>query len=225
MLEAEVVILPRMARWVLASLLAVSWVVSGSTAEARGPRRFGVDQVEELSDADQGALADGRTVSRKVRFTRGRHGAYVGGVSYQIVKASPAEILKALSDVRALPHALPRTLSADLVSSAGRSARVELTQGKAPFLATYTVHLQQAHEGDAIKFWLDPSRPHDVRDVFGYFRVTPFGPGKSLVTVAVALDIGPGLARMLFEDGVERIILRAPDKIRAFVEPRAVSAR
>jgi hypothetical protein len=214
-----------MARWVLASLLAVAWGLVGGTADARGSRRFSVDQVEELSDADQRTLVAGRTVSRKVRFKRGRHGAYVGGVSYQVVKASPAEVLKALSDVKALPHALPRTLSADLVSRAGRSARVDLTQGTAPFVAKYTVHLEQAHEGDAIKFWLDRSRPHDVRDVWGYFRVTDFGQGRSLVTVAVALDIGPGLARMLFEDGVERIILRAPDKIRAFVEPRAVSRR
>lgn len=225
MARAGVVTLPGMARWVTALLFAVAWGLVGGTAEARGARRFSVNQVEDLSDADQRALIGGKTVSRKVRFSRGRGGAYVGGVSYQIVKARPAQVLKALSDVRALPHALPRTLSADLVSSAGRSARVELTQGKAPFLVTYTVHLQQAHEGDAIKFWLDPTRPHDVRDVWGYFRVTEVAPGRTLVTVAVALDLGPGLARMLFEDGVERTILRSPAKIRAFVEPRAVSRR
>lgn len=219
------VILPAMARWVLALLVAVSWGLVAATADARGPRRFSVGQVDELSYGDQRALMGGGTVSRKVRFTRGGGGAYVGGVSYQVVKASPAEVLKALSDVRLLPHALPRTLSAALVSSQGRSARVELTQGKAPFLVTYTVHLEQAHEGDAIRFWLDPTRPHDVRDVWGYFRVTPFADGQSLVTVAVALDLGPGLARMLFEDGVERSILRAPAKIRAFVEPRALSRR
>jgi hypothetical protein len=214
-----------MARWVSALLVAVSGVLVGGAAEARGPRRFHVDQVPEFSDADQRTLVAGRTVSRKVRFSRGRGSAYVGGVSYQVVKASPAEVLKALADVRSLPHALPRTLDADLVSSHGRSARVELTQGKAPFLVTYTVHLEQAHQGDAIRFWLDPTRPHDVRDVWGYFRVAPFGDGRTLVTVAVALDLGPGLARMLFEDGVERSILRSPDKIRAFVEPRAVSRR
>jgi hypothetical protein len=219
-----VILLP-MARWVFASLLAVSWGLWGGSADARVQRRASVDQATELSDADQLTLMSGRTVSRKVRFSRGRGSAYVGGVSYQVVKASPGEVLKALSDVRALPHALPRTHRAELVSRAGRSARVELTQGKAPFLAKYTVHLEQGHDGETIKFWLDPTRPHDVRDVWGYFRVTSFGDGKSLVTVAVALDLGPGLARMLFEDGVERIILRAPDKIRAFVEPRAVSRR
>jgi hypothetical protein len=91
-------------------------------------------------------------------------------------------------------------------------------------LVTYTVHLEQTQGVDEIRFWLDPTRPHDVRDVWGYFRVSPFPDGRSLVTVAVALDLGPGIKRLLFEDGVERIILRAPDKIRAFVEPRALLA-
>jgi hypothetical protein len=181
--------------------------------------------VQELSDAEQRSLFGGGMVARAVLFERHGGGSYVGGVSYQVVKASPAEVIGALSDVRALPHALPRTHRAELLGRAGGSARVELTQGKAPFLVTYTVHLEQDHAGDLIRFWLDPTRPHDVRDVWGYFRVTPFPGGRTLVTVAVALDIGPGIARLLFEDRIERMILRSPDKIRSFVEPRALVRR
>jgi hypothetical protein len=49
--------------------------------------------------------------------------------------------------------------------------------------------------------------------------VRPFAKDKTLVTLAVALDMGPGLARLLLSDRVERIILRAPGKIREYVEP------
>jgi len=209
----------------LAGLLTVCALSSSGVADARVPSRFRPGAIQEFSDGEQRTLLAGRTVSRPVRFERGDGGSYVGGVSYQVVKASPTEVLRALADVRSLPRALPRTLSAELVSSSGTSARVEFTQGKAPFLVTYTVHLEQTREGDAIRFWLDPTRPHDVRDVWGYFRVAPFADGRTLVTVAVALDLGPGVARLLFEDGVERTILRSPDKIRAFVEPRAVVVR
>jgi hypothetical protein len=46
------------------------------------------------------------------------------------------------------------------------------------------------------------------------------------VTLAVALDLGPGIARALFSDRIERMILRAPARIREFVEPeRLTSAR
>jgi len=210
---------------VIAGLLTVCVLSLGAGADARVPQRFSAGAVQELNDGEQRTLLAGRTVSRPVRFERPNGGSYVGGVSYQVVKASPSEVLRTLADVRSLPHALPRTLNAELVSSSGTSARIELTQGKAPFVVKYTVHLEQTHSGDAIRFWLDPTRPHDVRDVWGYFRVTPFHGGRSLVTLAVALDLGPGVARLLFEDGVERTILRSPAKIRAFVEPRAVVAQ
>jgi hypothetical protein len=186
----------------------------GSTSSERG---------HALTEAEREALVSGRTVGRPLRFSRG-DGSYVGGVAYQVVRATPGEVLRVLADVSALPEALPRTERAELVSSDGRSARIELVQGKAPFVVKYTLHLEQDANGESIRFWLDPSRPHDVKDVWGYFRVQPFGHQHSLVTVAVALDLGPGLPRMLFEDRVERAILRAPAKIRAFVEPRAFAA-
>jgi carbon monoxide dehydrogenase subunit G len=174
--------------------------------------------VKVLDAAERQALAGGATVSRPLRFERG-DGSYIGGVAYQVVNATPAKVLSALSDAEALTRALPRTERATLVSREGRHARIELVQGKAPFLATYTVELEQAASGDRIRFWLDPTRPHDVKDVWGYFRVKPFGKNKTLVTLAVALDMGPGLARLLLSDRVERLILRAPGKIREYVEP------
>jgi hypothetical protein len=214
-----------MPRTALVSLV-VGLLVTGivGPAAARGTPRVVAAPSRELSPAERAALAAGRTVSRPQRFARGDDGWYVGGVSYQVVRATPAEVLFALADVRSLPKALPHTESAELVSSEGRAARIELTQGKAPFLTTYTIQVEQAENGDTIRFWLDPTRPHDVRDLWGFFRVSEFGPGRTLVTVAVALDLGPGIARLLFEDRVERSILRAPARIRQFVEPRALAA-
>lgn len=197
-------------------------VLAAAPAPARAapPARAAV---KALDAGERQALLAGATISRPLRFERG-DGSYIGGVAYQVVNASPGRVLAALSDVGALPHALPRTARATLVSRDGRRARVELVQGKAPFLATYTLNLEQAASGDRIRFWLDPTRPHDVKDVWGYFRVKPFGKNKTLVTLAVALDMGPGLARLLLSDRVERLILRAPGKIREYVEPERLSS-
>lgn len=207
----------------------LAWVVAGAlvvlpgAAHAERPRAA---PARGFTASEREALAAGATVSRPVRFERGENGSYIGGVSYQVVRATPGAVMAALASVENLPRALPRTQSATLVRSAGRTATVELTQGKAPFLVTYSVHLEQTEAGNALRFWLDPSRPHDVRDVWGFVRVTPFGSGTSLITLAVALDIGPGIARAFFTDPIERMILRAPAKIRAYVEPtRLTSAR
>lgn len=205
--------------WLVAGVLVV--LPGAAHAErSRASRAYG------FTASERDALVAGHTVSRPVRFARGEDGSYIGGVSYQVVRASPSAVIAALASVDSLPRALPRTESATLVSRSGRTATVELTQGKSPFLVTYSVKLEQASTGNALRFWLDPSRPHDVRDVWGFVRVTPFGSDASLVTLAVALDIGPGIARAFFTDRIERTILRAPAKIREFVEPvRLTSAR
>jgi ribosome-associated toxin RatA of RatAB toxin-antitoxin module len=206
------------------ALLLVAALVGAGPAWGEAPAVKGVPT--RFDAAERQALLGGATVARPVRFERGPDGSYIGGVSYQLVHASPARVLAALADVEALPRALPRTERATLISREGRGARVELVQGKAPFLVTYTIRLEQSESGDGIRFWLDSSRPHDVKDVWGYFRVTPFGTDKTLVTLAVALDMGPGLGRLLLSDRVERIILRAPGKIREYVEPlRLTSTR
>ncbi len=203
-----------MARIGLLALIFGVLVAEPAPASGASPSRA----AKALDAGERQALAGGATVSRPVRFERG-DGSYIGGVAYQVVHATPAKVLSALSGPRALPRAVPRTERATLVSRDGRRARIELVQGKAPFLATYTVELEQAASGDTIRFWLDPTRPHDVKDVWGYFRVKPFGKDKTLVTLAVALDMGPGLWRLLLSDRVERIILRAPRNIREYVEP------
>ncbi len=180
--------------------------------------------IEPLTRGERTALASRELVSRPLRFDHGESGRYVGGVSYQVMRAEPLDVLTALADVESLPRALPSTVSATMVSREGTRAKIELVQGKSPFLARYTIVLEQAEGGKAIRFWLDPTRPHDIKDVWGFFRVETFGEGRTLVTVAAAIDLGPGLARALFEDRVQRTILRAPSRIRSFVEPLALAS-
>lgn len=175
-----------------------------------------------LGAHERARLEAGAMVSRRLRFDQGQ-GRYVGGVSYQIVDARPELVMAALSDVSNWPDALPRTKSARLLGSADGLSRVELVQGSSLVDARYTVVLDRAPDGETIRFWLDPSRPHDIADVWGYFRVKAMPGGRSLITVGAALDLGDGLTRLLFEDKIAGMMLRAPSQIRAFVEPRALA--
>ena len=196
---------------------AVLALLLAAPASAEVPRAA----VSGFSAREQEVLRAGAMVSRALRFDDAG-GHYVGGVSYQIVDARPEVVLAALSDVANWPEALPRTKSARLVSSDHGLSRVELVQGSALVDARYTVVLERA-DNDTIRFWMDPSEAHDIRDVWGYFRVKPMPGGRSLITVGAALDLGDGLARMLFEDRIAHMMLRAPRHIRAFVEPRALA--
>jgi hypothetical protein len=175
-----------------------------------------------LSSRELDTLKAGGLLARALNFDQGG-GHYVGGVSYQVVDASPELVLAVLSDVRNWPEALPRTKRAQLIEGAAAGlSRVELVQGGSVVQARYTVVLERAEAG-TIRFWLDPSRPHDIEDAWGFFRVQPLPGGRSLITVGAALDVGDGLVRLLFEDKVAQMMLGAPRQIRAFVEPRALA--
>ena len=175
---------------------------------------------QSLTAGERDALHAGRMVSRPLSFEQSG-GHYVGGVSYQVVDAQPELVLAALSDVTNWPEALPRTKSARLVDSVNGLSRVELVQGGTFLDARYTVVLERV-DAETIRFWLDPSKPHDIRDVWGFFRIKPMSGGRSLITVGAALDLGDGLPR-LFEDRIAGMMLRAPLKIRDFVQPRALA--
>ncbi|HEY4104396.1 MAG TPA: hypothetical protein VGM44_10910 [Polyangiaceae bacterium] len=177
----------------------------------------------KLSRAEREALLAGDVVSRPMHFENER-GSYVGGLSYSIVNAPAANVLVALSNVETLPQALPRTKAAHLIDVEGNVARIELVQGQGALEASYTVRLERVPGRSELHFQLDPTRPHDIEDVFGFFRVEPFGEGKSVVTVAAAIDLGPGIASLFFSNAIERVVLGAPRQIRDYVEPHAFAA-
>lgn len=190
-----------------------------ATAQAEPRARTSATR-PSLTSGERSALHAGRMVSRDLRFEQAG-GHYVGGVSYQVVDAQPELVLAALSDVANWPEALPRTKSARLLDTVNGVSRVELVQGGSFLSARYTVMLERV-DGETIRFWLDPSEPHDIRDVWGFFRIKPLPGGRTLITVGAALDLGDGLPR-LFEDKIAGMMLRAPRQIRNFVEPRALA--
>src|SRR4051812_14237746 len=182
-------------------LTAVGFLALVSANAEASPRAGSRTNV--LSRSEREALLAGEVVARPMQFeTDG--GSYRGGVSYSVVNAPVAAVLAALSNVDTLPQALPHTKTARLIDVRGALARVELVHGDG---TTYTVRIGRSAPrstrfaipgGGELRFWLDSSRPHDISDVFGFFRVEPFADGKSLVTVAAALDLGPGITSLFF---------------------------
>lgn len=180
-------------------------------------------RVASLGAGEREAIAAGQRVERPLSFTTA-DGTYVGGVAYQVVQSPPEEILTALLDAGNLPAMLPRTQSARVVSVDGGLTRIELVQGSPPFLARYTIVLERSADQSELRFWLDQRAPHDIRDVWGFFRVKPFGAGRTLLSVGAAVDLGGGLLRPLFDAKVTRAVLASVTGIRDFVEPRRLAA-
>lgn len=182
--------------------------------------KSGFPTPEYLTADELRRIEEGWTVARPFEFDVDEK-AYVGGVAFQIIEARQEEVLSALLDVEQIPSALPLTHRAKLVSRASaEDLLVEVVQGNSLMKARYSVRLTRV-ANHAIRFSMDAERPHDIKDARGYFTATPYSDRHTLVTVAVGIDLGRGLARSMLRRTVQKAALSAPAHLRRYVEPRA----
>lgn len=215
--------------WGLVLIGGLASACSGPRAGERAVARFPSSNLpahgseEQLSPAQREALERGEPVhrGRDLTLTRGR---CPGTVSHQLVSARSSTIMAAFSRPNSLTELLPNTKRATLVDGDGRLARVELVQGNQWVDATYTVFMERISDRH-LRFWLDHSRPRDIRDAWGYVRADPFDEDRSLLTVAVAVDIGPGLFSSLFAGAVQASILTTPGLIKRYTERLEIELR
>jgi hypothetical protein len=192
----------------LVGLAAVAvLVLGGSIARADGG----------LSARETDRLLRGDTVAREQYLQRGER-RYVGGVTYTILDARVTDLASLLDDVRSWRRFLPKTRDAQHVGSAGMDALVEITHGSALVKVAYTLRVHR--DGNVVRFWMDPSRPHDIEDAWGFFRAEPMPDGRTLMTYGILIDMGDGLLRDMFEDRVRELALEVPDHVRSVVLQR-----
>jgi hypothetical protein len=179
-----------------------------------------------LSRAETARLERGETVIREQTVNSGDR-RYVGGVTYTIMRTGAAELSTMLEDVDAYRRVLPFTKRARLVGQDAKTGDrlVELVQGTALVEAEYTIRVRQEPSSSAnqreVRFWLEPSRPHEIDDAWGYFRIEPFnapsGEQQVLLTYAILVDVGPGIVRDLFEERIRMALLSVPQLVRRYV--------
>jgi carbon monoxide dehydrogenase subunit G len=175
-----------------------------------------------LSAEQHQTLRSGGRVEQFVQLDRGGK-RYVGGVAYVLVRAEPGQVFEVLNEVSTLSDVLPKTRSTRIVDRNGNRVRMELEQGNSVVSTTFTVFFEleppdSSFDPRVVRFWLDPSEAHSIDDVWGFFRATRYDDQHSLVSVGALVDLGPGVIRMLFEERIQRSILRTPNRIRDTVE-------
>lgn len=177
---------------------------------------------DTLTSAESERLGRGETVIRENTWEPGYSARYIGGVTYTIVDASASETSGILEQVATFRHVLPRTKRVKLVSVEPNGDRlVELVQGNELVEAQYTLRVRHYPGRREVRFWLETTRPHEIDDAFGYFRVEPLigssGEQRALLTYAILVDIGPGIVRDLFEERVRAALLSVPQLVRRYV--------
>lgn len=196
----------------------VSFALAASIALALASSDANADT---LAPAELTRLDHGETIIREQTLDyRDRH--YVGGVTYTVLAASAAEVAALFDDVSAYQKVLPKTKGARKVGTDGGDTLVELVQGNALYEATYTIRVRRSTR--ELRFWLEPTRPHEIDDAWGFFRMEPFvsanGEERVLLTYGVLVDVGPGIVRELFEERVRAAMLSVPQLVQRHLARR-----
>ena len=182
----------------------------------------GFAHADGLTGVETERLLRGETVIRSESMQRaGRR--YVGGIAYALVDASADDLARLMTRAETWHRVVPRTRSARRVGEAGDDAWMELTHGGSLVHATYTLRVRRDARG--VRFWLDPGRPHDIEDAWGFVRTEPHENGRTLMVYGVLIDLGPGWIRDLFEDRVRAAALSVPDAVRGLVLEQSAFAR
>jgi hypothetical protein len=179
-------------------------------------------RADGLGATETSRLMRGETVSRSQELVRGSR-RYVGGITYTIVDASPDDLAAVLGDMNAWRRFLPRTRNAERVGSAGDDPLVRVTHGSALVRVAYTLRVHR--DGRVVRFWMDPSRTHDIEDAWGFFRSEPLPDGRTLVTYGILIDMGDGILRDMFEPRVRELALEVPDHVRDVLMERQAHGR
>jgi hypothetical protein len=169
-----------------------------------------------LREVDQ--LFHEQNVSRRQELRLGMR-RYVGGVAYSIVDWKSADVTSLLYDVSLWKRVIPMARHVVRIANAGDDPRVEVSHGNALINVKYSMRVQR--EGRVVRFWMDPSRPHDIEDVWGFFRPEPLADGRTLITFGILIDLGDGMLRDLLEDRVRELaVVEIPNNVRTVIEER-----
>lgn len=212
--------------WVLGAALSLGCALPPAVT-ADDPPLVDVDDKPPLEaggltpEQNRTLLAGGRVEELMEIERQGQR--YVGGVSYALVRAEPRQVFDVLNQLHSLSEVLPSTRSTRVIDRTGNRVRVELEQGNSMVSTTFTVFFQlEPPEGSrdphVVRFWVDPSQPHSIDDAWGFFRASRYDAEHSLISVGALVNLGPGVIRMLFEQRIQRAILRMPKRIRDTVE-------
>jgi ribosome-associated toxin RatA of RatAB toxin-antitoxin module len=193
-----------------AALIGAALALTVLVPEARAT------EARELSSQEEAELRAGKLVVRPE--LRGLRGAQlIGGMAWQLILASPADVYRALTDVSAYAKFLPAAQEVRLISA--QSPETLFVQHQLGFIqASYYVRTLRDPARRTVRFRMDHEHPSAIRDAWGELHVSPYGKDRSIVSLVVMADLGEGLVVGMIREQVQTWMLRVPALLKRHVE-------
>lgn len=171
-----------------------------------------------FTSRERAALRSGELVRRSVTRREGGR-RYIGGTSWQRVRAPRETVWRVINDVRSYRRIIPGVAAAEVVETSGAHRTVLLRHRYAFVNASYYAQVHADHDAYTLSFRLDRSRPRDIEDGRGFITLEPYGEDETIVTWGVMADVGSGILTGVLAPVLHDWILRVPWCVRARMEP------
>jgi len=172
---------------------------------------------DEFSAEERDRLVAGELVRREVARREGPF-SYVGGTSYQYVRAPLDEVWRTVLDTSAYPRLIPSLQEASVVQESEAERVVHMQHRYSIASAEYYARVRIEEDLHRVRFDLDRSRPHDLRAGRGFLTLSPYRDG-TIVTWGALADLGSGMIQNVFGSVLNDWMLRVPRCVRDAVEP------
>jgi ribosome-associated toxin RatA of RatAB toxin-antitoxin module len=185
---------------------------------ASAPIARGQDVARKPFTPDEKArLAAGKLVTRPVTEKRGDL-RLIGGASWQVIKAPPEIVFRALLDTKNYPHSLPTVSAASVVSDGKPLRRVRLEHKKGPVGIAYRLALTIDPQRRDVGFKLNDRLESGMRAAWGFLAATPYGEDQTLLSYGVMADPGDGLIVGIVRGVIHDWLLKVPEQVKKHVE-------
>ena len=179
----------------------------------------GLASAVEFSQDELERLQAGKIVRKML--SNSRQDGFYGGTGFIIVDATSDVVWKALKDFEAYPNMFPRTTETKEVGRKGERSLVKFGLGYKILSVGYYLNVVHDQENKKITFNMVSSKPHDIENTSGYWRLFPQPDGRTLVAYAVSVQVPKGIVLFLgdsLEDKLERNLVGLPKYLKAWVE-------
>jgi len=169
----------------------------------------------QFSQEEVDKLMQGKIVRRPLEL---KDGNKLGGTSFIIVNASIETTWKALFNFRDYPHIFARMLETRVAATKPGHYLLEMKQGASFIGVTYYLDAQYDERNREIDCKLVRSKPHDLDEVEGFWRLVAQPDGRTLVAYGAVISINSMLIKYWAGDEIERGVLNAPRDLKHYIE-------
>ncbi len=199
------------------------WSVLGAAcALALGASALAQEGGGAFTEQERAQLLAGELVRRNISRREGGSHLF-GGASWQRVRAPIERVWETVVDPGAYVRLIPSLDQVRVVEERGDTRVVYMHHSYAIASTSYHAVMRLDHERHEMRFDLDRSRPHDVREGRGFLALSSFR-GETIVAWGMLADVGAGVVQQVFGPFLNQWLLLPPRCLRDEVEPGRTSS-